>query len=143
MSVVKQQEHKKKVNPYLPIIGLVLAISIGLLAFGLSSVIKDPLIKQFPELQDRITEEPESETYIQGAIGIVIWFTGFIIAMSFVSMGLTQNIVEDEYGIMMPANPTAKDIEKYRKAMTKNRKDKIKAAKRLKKKKEQEASHRR
>lgn len=143
MSVIKQQERKKKVNPYLPFVGLILAISIGLLAFGASSLLKDPLIEQLPELQARIAEDPNNELYIQGAIGVIIWFTGFVTAMSFVSMGLNKNIVEDEYGIMLPVNPTQKDIDKYRKAMSRNRKDKIEAAKRLKKKKEREASHRR
>lgn len=143
MSVIKQQERKKKTNPYLPVIGLVLAISIGLLAYGLSTFLIDPLIDQFPELQTRIAQEPDSKLYIQAGIGILLWFTGFVIAMSLVSMNMAHNIVEDEYNMMIPVNPTQKDIENYRKALSKNRQDKIKAAKRLKKKKEREASHRR
>lgn len=143
MSIVKQTEHKKKVNPYLPVIGLVLAFSIALLAFGLSGVIKDVVIENFADVQTRVAEEENGELYLQGMIGAVIWFAGFVTVMSVVSMALARNIVEDEYSIQMPVNPTKKDIERYRKAMSKNRKDKIKAAKRLKAKKDREASHRR
>lgn len=143
MSVVKQQEHKKKVNPYLPFIGLVLAVSIGLLAFGASALLKDVVLEQFPEIKTNLAEEENGELYMQGTIGVIIWFTGFVIAMSVVSMGMAKDIIDDEYSIQVPINPTQKDIEKYRKAMSKNRQDKIKVAKRLKKKKDQEASHRR
>ncbi len=143
MSVIKQQERKKKTNPYLPIIGLVLALSIALLAFGASAVLKDVIIEQFPEVETKLAEDENGEMYMQAVIGFIIWFAGFVTVMSVVSMAMAKNIVEDEYSIQMPVNPTQKDIDRYRKAMSKNRQDKIKAAKRLKAKKEREASHRR
>lgn len=143
MGRIIQQERKKPTNPYLPLIGLFLAISIGILAFGISGFLNEIILEQFPEVQAKLATEENGKYYLQGAVGVSIWFCGFVTVMSIVSMSMTSDIVDEEYSIMLPVNPTKKELAKYRKAMSKNRKDKIRAAKRLKKKKDKEASHRR
>lgn len=137
MSYVQRQEHKKKKNPYLPIIGLIIAICLGAIAYLVSPFIMDILEEQSTTFAERLNE-PDGERNIRIALTIVLWFLTLALFTGIVAMMTPKNLILDEGKNVRPRDMNPKSQAKYEKRMAEKRKAEIKAVKRLKGKKEKE-----
>ena len=138
MSISKPPEYKPKTNPYLPIIGLVLAIMLGIIAYFASPYLTDLLIENVENLQTRIAEEPDGERNLRIAVGVLVWIAALAVSMMFVGIGTSRSLVEEEAQTLRPREMTEKQLRKYEEELARNREKKRKMIKKLKKKKERE-----
>lgn len=129
MSVVKHREYKKKTNPYLPVIGLILAIFFGVIAYFVAPILVDILAENFDTIDARLLEE-NGERNITIAAAVAIWLvlmSVYVILVAIASGGTSY--FEDEQQILQPRSDNPKEIKAYyrkREKMLKKKKRLIK-----------------
>jgi hypothetical protein len=140
MSYVKQQEYKKKKNPYGPIIGLVIVIALGVIAYFVAPFILDPVKENVASIQER-AQQPDGERNLRIVIAAFLWFIMVGIFMMISAANRGKNVVEDEYALLRPRDEDLDDPKvrkKYEAEMSKNRQAQIKALKKLQKEKDRQ-----
>jgi hypothetical protein len=139
MSTYHVPEPEKKFNPFLPMLGLILAIMIGVVAYFAAPIVVDLLEKNVDQFATRLQEEPERKDQVTIGIGAFIWIAFFGLAMTIVMAAKPRDIVDEEYANLKPRDLTdPKAVQRYEKKFAKNRRDKIKAVKRIKKQRERQ-----
>lgn len=140
MAVVKQAEKKKKQNPFLPIIGLVIVVCFGIIAYFSSPFLVDLIRENLPQIDEQVSADPDGPRNLRIAVGVMVWFILSSIFMMISAANRGKDIVQDEYSNLRPrgAEATDKALDKYDKELSKNRQAQIKALKKLQKKKERE-----
>ncbi|MCI0714106.1 MAG: hypothetical protein L0154_28375 [Chloroflexi bacterium] len=129
MSVVKQREYKRKTNPYLPVIGLLLAVIFGVIAYFVAPSLVDILVENFSSIESRLQEE-NGERNITIAAAVAIWLvlmSVYVILITIASGGTSY--FEDEQQILQPRSNDPKEIKAYyskREKMLKKKKKLIK-----------------
>jgi hypothetical protein len=112
MSVVKRQEYKRKKNPYLPVIGLILAILFGVISYFVAPILLDTLAENV-DLEARLAEE-DGERNLTIAVGVAVWLvlmSTYVILVTIASGGST--FFEDEQKILQPRSNDPKEIKKF------------------------------
>ena len=150
MSEIRQAvPDAKKPSVLLPIMGLTIAISCGVIAYFSAPMIIDTLIDNVENFQvyepddtqilinNQAFARNQAELATTAAVGIVL----FSIFMTFVSLiggraGLKER--QETLTAPKPGQGTDKQWEKYERQLAKQRKEKIAALKRIKAKKEAE-----
>ena len=113
MSVVKHREYKKKTNPYLPIIGLLLAIIFGVIAYFVAPFLVDTLADNVDSVEARLQEE-NGERNLNIAASVAIWLvlmSTYVIIITMASGGTSY--FEDEQKILQPRTNDPKQIKAY------------------------------
>lgn len=136
---VKLPEYKRKRNPYLPVIGLILAVMLAIIAWFAAPYLVDLLIENVDNLQQRVQTAEDGERNLRIAVAVLTWIATLAISMMIVSISTsTRTVLEQEAKTMRPREWTDKEIKRYEKELAKNRAAKKKLLKKLKKKKERE-----
>lgn len=156
MSEIRQAvPDAKKPSVLLPVMGLVIAVCCGVIAYFSAPMIIDALIDNFDnfqvdELDDtqiiitssdsgnvRHLQRTQAELATAATVGIIL----FSILMTFVSMVGGRAGLKERQETLAPPKPgqgSDKDWEKYERKLAKQRREKIEALKRIKAKKEAE-----
>jgi hypothetical protein len=101
--MVKEAEKVKRINPFLPFIGFVVAVSVGVIAYfvahPLTELIKDQLAPgEFERRLGTLTQEN-----FEIAIALVLWLLLFAVAMFIVSAGI--GLDPEEADTLVPPRP--------------------------------------
>lgn len=67
--MVKQAEKIRKRSPFLPVVGLIIAVGLGVVA----ALLIEPLLTLLPELRTALLSTGSNYNYMRFAIGGVIW----------------------------------------------------------------------
>ncbi len=141
--MAEHSPNKHRKSGFLPLMGLLLAVSIGVAAFFAAPLIDTTLQENISSYLENVGDVPETTRHIM--IGVLIWFIAFSISILFVSsIAGGDSLVEQEGKVIHPRGRklTEKQIKKIEKKQAQQRREKIKALKRLKAKKEAEAKKR-
>jgi hypothetical protein len=139
--VVKQAEKKQKKNPFLPVIGLAIAIALGVIAYFSAPFLLDLLADNSEKIALQI-KDPAYKRNMTFIIAFIIWLVTLSFMVAVVASVSSKNIVEDEYKNLQPREYDPKAIAKYEKQAAQNRQEQIKAVKKLAKKQEHEKKRR-
>ena len=113
MSVVKHKEYKRKTNPYLPLIGLILAVLFGVMAYFIAPMVVDLLAENVDKLGPRLAE-PDGERNITIGIGAAIWLvlmTFYFVLVAAAAGG--SSYFDDEQKILQPRSDNPKEIKEF------------------------------
>lgn len=153
MSEIRQAvDDAKKPSIFLPLMGLIMAICCGVIAYFSAPIVLDTLIENVdsfeavpnddtPELEEQILinnqqfSRRQAELAATATVAIIL----FSFLMTFVSILGGRTGLKERQEILTPPKPgkgTNKQWEKYERKLAKQRKEKIEALKRIKAKKE-------
>lgn len=136
----------KKPSAIGPVMGLILAVAVGVVAYFVAPMVIDQLQENFTQFDEALIEEDEvigeqssNEALITYATTGFIWFVIFSILMLLVSgIAGRDSVVESERKTLHPRQDqlTKRQAEKYYGKISKQRRQKIAALKKLKAKEE-------
>lgn len=129
----------KKPNPLLPILGIVMAVSLGIAAYFVSPIIIELLednVAQFNEAAQDIDDD-----MLHYAFTAFLWFSTFSTLMALVAVVAARpTVVEQEQRTLHPRldQLTSREARKYENKIQKQRQKKIETLKRMKAQQERE-----
>jgi hypothetical protein len=139
---IKQAEKQKSINRFVPLMGLVIALALGVIAFFISGPIVDLIADQLGRedfekrlLSGRVypTEEERQEALdqqflvVQGAFAAAFWLVMFVIVMT-IFASLLGDDPDEEMRLVRPREGDAKGWAKYNKQLEKLEKKRAKWA---------------
>lgn len=130
MSYVKQKEYKRKTNPYLPIIGLLLAVIFGVIAYFVAPYIVDFMAENLDQVATRLEEE-NGERNIRIGVSIALWLALMSTYMLLVTMNVGSSLLDEESRHVPPRSNDPKAIKKWEKEQARLRDKKRKILKKL------------
>lgn len=125
--MVKEAQKTKKMHPLLPVMGLVIAVCLGVLAYFLSPIVIDLIEKQVGEYEFN-QRVGNSRQYLEYAFAAFIWLVLFALAMAIVSAAIGED-PEEELRLVRPREGDVRAWRKYERAQRKMEERRMKQAK--------------
>lgn len=119
--MVKEYKAKKKRNPYLPILGFVILISLAVLSFFIAPLLIDFAKGAVGEAEFNSRLGSLTETQLQGAIAFVLWLILFASSMMIVSAALGDDPSAKDRLVRPRENASDREWDKYEKALKKQK----------------------
>lgn len=143
MSEIKQAEAEaRKPSVLAPVMGLMLAVALAVIAYFVAPFALEPLRENAENIDKMIVEaeDPEAtEQNLRYAMSAFIWFVSFALLMMFVAgVAGRDSLIAAERKTLQPRSSelNAREAQKYYDKISKQRRQKIEALKRLKAKEE-------
>ncbi len=137
--MVKVAEKKKARNPWLPFIGFMIAVSVGVIAYFGSPLLTELIKNQLGEAEFNSRLGSTSQGTFEAAVAVFIWLVLFAVVMMIVAAAIGED-PEEEGRLLRPREGDAKAAKQYLKKLDKleKRRGKQMAAKRAAKEREEE-----
>ena len=132
-STTTAPKSKKKPNQFLPVMGLLIAICVGVIAYFAAPLAIDGVkeVMGAQEYRNRIATA-ENEKYLTYAFGVMIWLVVFSILMLLVSAAIGEDPDKEERLLKPPPGSSPKVLKEYYKKLEQLEKKRIKQAEALK-----------
>ena len=135
-TTVKPTQNKRKPNQFLPIMGLLIALCVGVIAYFGAPLLVD-VVKDQVDLETR-RRMVEDEQYLTIAFGVIIWLVSFSLLMVVVSAAFVEDPDNEERLLRPPPGSSPKELKRYYKLLEKQEKKRIKQAEHLKRRQDKE-----
>lgn len=116
-SGVTNEKNEKRSGALMPIVGLTLAIAVGVIAYFLTPMLVDFGVEQNETFAERI--EGSEQEFTLGAT-VVVWLIVFTLGMLLVSIAIGSDPRKEDY-VLHPREGDAKGYKKYQKHLEKQK----------------------
>ncbi|NJL94651.1 MAG: hypothetical protein HC915_13465 [Anaerolineae bacterium] len=127
-----KQRKEKKINPFLPVMGLVMAVCMGAIAYFLApeviKLLRDSGIMTPGEFNARFDIQSDEEiigSTIHYAFAVLLWFIVFGTTMTLFALAIGED-PNKEMELVQPRDGNIKKLKKYARALEKQQKKRAK-----------------
>lgn len=126
--MVKKAEVEKKQNPYLPVMGLFMAIAYSAVAYGAAPLVVG-LIKDYAPLNaNQLYQLTSNEGSLTNAFAVFIWLILFSLTMLIVAAAIGEDPHKEDTMLRPREGASEKEWQRYEKHLAKTKERRLKRA---------------
>jgi|GEM_PF-1265978 len=110
--MVKEAKKEKKINPFLPVLGLTLAVMMGIISFFAAPFLLDLFIDYYGEVEFNRQLGDVDRSFVEYGFMALMFFSLFGIVMFIVAAAIGED-PEDEQRLVRPREGDVKAMKKW------------------------------